>query len=64
VIVSSPEIPELLAICDRILVVNSGCLAGEIDRFSPDFNESEILRMMHAGIALTEPNAGAATTIG
>ena len=51
VIVASPEIPELLTICDRILVVDSGGLCGEVDRIDPEFNEGEILRMMHVGAA-------------
>lgn len=50
-IVYSPEIPELLAICDRIVVVDAGHVVGEIDRLSPQFNESDILAMMHAAPA-------------
>jgi ribose transport system ATP-binding protein len=50
-IVHSPEIPELLAICDRIVVVDSGRIVAEIDRRSPEFNESDILRIMHAAPA-------------
>ena len=47
-IVHSPEIPELLAVCDRIVVVDKGRLVGEVTRGSAQFNESEILAMMHA----------------
>jgi ABC-type sugar transport system ATPase subunit len=47
-IVHSPEIPELLAICDRIVVVDDGRIVDEIGRRSPRFNESDILRIMHA----------------
>jgi ABC-type sugar transport system ATPase subunit len=53
-IVHSPEVPELLAICDRIVVVDSGRIVAEIDRRSPEFNESDILRIMHAAPAPIE----------
>ncbi len=46
-IVSSPEIPELLSICDRILVVVSGRIVREIQRGTPHFNEGDILEIMH-----------------
>jgi ABC-type sugar transport system ATPase subunit len=54
-IVYSPEVPELLAICDRILVVDSGHLVGEVDRHSAEFNEGDILRMMHAAPSRQKP---------
>ena len=47
IMVYSPEIPELLAICDRVVVVDSGQVVGEIDRLSPQFNESDMLALMH-----------------
>jgi ABC-type sugar transport system ATPase subunit len=56
VIVSSPEIPELLAICDRILVVDCGGIVGEIDRLAPQFNERDILGMMHGGVRERRPD--------
>jgi ABC-type sugar transport system ATPase subunit len=57
-IVYSPEIKELLAICDRIVVVDSGHVVGEIDRGSPDFNEADVLRMMHAARSIGSVNNG------
>ena len=50
-IVYSPEIPELLAVCDRIIVVDSGRMVGEIARQAPEFNESDVLETMHAAPA-------------
>ena len=50
-IVYSPEIPELLAVCDRIIVVDAGRLVGEISRDSEQFNEPDILELMHAAAA-------------
>ncbi len=46
-IVFSPEIPELLGICDRILVVVSGRIVNEIRRGDPRFREADILELMH-----------------
>jgi ABC-type sugar transport system ATPase subunit len=48
-IVFSPEIPELLGICDRILVVVSGRIVNEIKRGGPGFREADILELMHVG---------------
>jgi ABC-type sugar transport system ATPase subunit len=63
VIVFSPEIAELLTICDRILVVDAGRLCGSIDRNDSEFNEHEILRLMHVGAAEGE-RAGASSMAG
>jgi ribose transport system ATP-binding protein len=57
-IVYSPEIPELLAICDRIVVVDSGQVVGEVERGSAGFEEGEILRMMHAARSIGPVNNG------
>ncbi len=56
-IVYAPEILELLAICDRILVLDEGRIVGEVDRHSPRFNESDILELMHAASSRGEPAA-------
>jgi ribose transport system ATP-binding protein len=58
-IVHSPEVAELLALCDRILVVDSGRIVDEVDRRSPRFNETDILRIMHAAPAGERAAAGA-----
>ena len=47
IIISSPEIPELLSICDRILVVVSGKIVNEVKRSSKKFNEADILELIH-----------------
>ncbi len=43
----SPEVHELLSICDRILIVVSGKIVNEVHRGSVSFNEGSILEMMH-----------------
>jgi ribose transport system ATP-binding protein len=48
ILVSSPEIRELLTICDRILIVVLGKIVCEIKRSSKKFNEPEILEIIHA----------------
>jgi ABC-type sugar transport system ATPase subunit len=48
--VTSPEISELLTICDRILVVASGRIVAEVGNESKDFNEAFILEAMHKGL--------------
>jgi ABC-type sugar transport system ATPase subunit len=63
IMVYSPEALELLAICDRIIVIHSGQIVGEISGDSPQFNEGDILEMMHAA-PKTEPTARAATSAG
>ncbi|MDR0720896.1 MAG: sugar ABC transporter ATP-binding protein [Treponema sp.] len=47
IIVTSPEIPELLNICDRILVVVHGKIACEVKKTENGFNEANILELMH-----------------
>jgi ABC-type sugar transport system ATPase subunit len=46
-LVTSPEIPELMRLCDRILIVASGRIAFEIARGTPQFNEASILEVLH-----------------
>lgn len=48
IIITSPEIPELLNICDRIIVVSMGKIVEEVNSYSDYFNENSILEMMHA----------------
>ena len=38
----SSEMPELMGMCDRILVIHEGCLTGEFDR--KDFDQQAIMR--------------------
>ena len=45
--VTSPEVPELLNICDRILIVVQGQVIKEINKSEPDFNENYILEQIH-----------------
>ena len=44
VLLISSELPELLSLSDRILVMRNGRLAGSLDR--PDFDQEKILRLM------------------
>ena len=46
-LVSSPDVLELLRICDRILVVTKGTIIGEIRRDGDGFSEASILAMLH-----------------
>jgi ABC-type sugar transport system ATPase subunit len=48
IIITSPEIPELLNICDRIIVVSMGRIVEEVESNSGDFNEKSILEKMHS----------------
>lgn len=41
--VISSEMSEMMAICDRILILNKGHISGEIDRTSLLSDEEEIL---------------------
>ncbi|WP_419729022.1 sugar ABC transporter ATP-binding protein [Lichenicola sp.] len=45
-IVVSSELPELMHLCDRILVLSRGRLAGEVAR--PDFSEERILSLAYS----------------
>lgn len=47
-LVVSSELPELIGLCRRILVMREGRLAGEVQR--PDFSEAGLMRLM-AGVA-------------
>jgi len=46
-LVVSSELPELIGLCRRILVMREGHLAGEVPR--PDFSEAALMRLM-AGV--------------
>lgn len=47
-LVASPEIRELLSICDKILVVINGKIVSEVHRNSKEFNEEDILNLIHS----------------
>ncbi|MDR0719600.1 MAG: ATP-binding cassette domain-containing protein [Treponema sp.] len=47
ILVASPEIPELLNICDRIVIVVLGEIVSEIKRQEDGFTEANILELMH-----------------
>ncbi|MEA2554452.1 MAG: ribose transport system ATP-binding protein [Fimbriimonadaceae bacterium] len=49
IVVASSELPELLALCTRILVLREGRIVGELDQSAAD--ENAIMRMM-AGVAV------------
>ncbi len=46
--VASPEIRELLSICDRILIINSGRIVSEVHRNAKEFKEEDILNIIHS----------------
>jgi ribose transport system ATP-binding protein len=46
-LVVSSDLPELLGICDRILVFSRGGIAGEVAR--PDFDSTRILELAYSG---------------
>lgn len=46
IIVVSEELPELLGICDRILILKDGALAGEFKRNEAGWNENDIIEVM------------------
>ena len=47
-LVVSSELPELIGLCRRILVMREGGIAGEVGR--ADFSEATLMRLM-AGVA-------------
>jgi ribose transport system ATP-binding protein len=53
VIMASSELPELIGMCDRILVFHEGRVAGELER--EDFSEEAIMRLATATSASTAP---------
>ncbi len=48
IIVISSELPEVMGICDRILVMNKGTVSGELQK--EEFTEEKILNMAMAGM--------------
>lgn len=52
VLVYSPEVRELINICDRILIVSNGTFVEEIKRNSPVFNEPYILDVIHSNVSI------------
>jgi ribose transport system ATP-binding protein len=51
-LVVSSDLPELMGICDRILVFSRGRIAGEVAR--PDFDSSRILALAYSGYVTGE----------
>ena len=47
IIVTSPEVHELINMCDRIVIMVSGAIINEIKRNADGFNEKYILEMIH-----------------
>lgn len=50
VLVYSPEVRELINICDRILIISNGLLIMEIYRNDSNFNEPFILDVIHSSL--------------
>lgn len=48
ILMFSPEIRELLNVCDRIVVVSMGKLVCEINKGDSRFNEAEVMECMHS----------------
>lgn len=57
IIVTSSELPELLTLCDRILVLSEGRMTGELSR--PEFSEHRIMEL-----ATMQRNGHAAAQVG
>ena len=49
VIMVSSEMPELLGVCDRILVMRGGRVMANIDRDTPHFNSEDIMKAAWGG---------------
>ena len=45
VVMISSELPEILGMCDRVIVMRSGRITGEINRESEEFNQESIMRV-------------------
>ncbi len=45
ILIISEEMPELIGMCDRILVMKDGAISGEFDR-SPELRDTEIIKYM------------------
>jgi ABC-type sugar transport system ATPase subunit len=52
ILVFSPEVRELLNICDRIMIMSNGKIVGEITRSDLKFTEKGLLEAMHSSEAL------------
>jgi len=50
VIMISSELPEILGICDRVIVMHSGKIMAEIERGSDHFNQEDIMKAAWGGI--------------
>ena len=47
ILITSPEIPELLKVCDKIIVISMGEIVRIINRDDSNFSEHDILEIMH-----------------
>jgi ribose transport system ATP-binding protein len=56
IILHSPEVTELLAVCDRVIVVVNGRIVAEVRAQTPEFDLRHILEMMHSRMRV-EPAA-------
>ena len=54
IIVISSELPELLGLCDRVLVVREGAIAGELD--DTEMSEEAVIRLA-SGVTQTDRTA-------
>lgn len=55
IVVISSELPELIGLCDRVLVIHEGCLSGEVT--GPDMTEENIMHLASG----TQQGTGAAS---
>ena len=49
VIMISSELPEILGMCDRVIVMRTGSVMGEIDRKETYFNQEDIMKAAWGG---------------
>ncbi|MCD8139256.1 MAG: sugar ABC transporter ATP-binding protein [Planctomycetaceae bacterium] len=50
VIMISSELPELLGMCDRVIVMRRGRITGAMDRDDPTFNQEDIMKAAWGGV--------------
>jgi len=51
IMLHSPEVTELLAVCDRIIVIDDGHIVGAVRAHTPEFALHHVLEMMHSDMA-------------
>ncbi|AUG75065.1 ribose transport system ATP-binding protein [Kitasatospora sp. MMS16-BH015] len=54
-LVVSSDLPELMGVCDRILVFSRGRIAGEVAR--PEFDSSRLLTLAYSGYSTAAPHS-------